>query len=185
MQEYLPPRKAERRRSERLWPKYMVAEAPAQLGINPYVLLLAQICYGSNHGRDAWDTWLKAHGFGNAHFAGELRGHNNLTTRFYLGPTADLAHHAVHVYNVYATLAGILCEAAKGAKIEGCWIPGLTKWNMFLHERREYHDSRKQRCNFSFARMAPSLCGKYRVISLSISFHSSLAKPPRAQRDIV
>lgn len=184
MQEYLPPRKAERRRSERLWPKYMVAEAPAQLGINPYVLLLAQICYGSNHGRDAWDTWLKAHGFGNAHFAGELRGHNNLTTRFYLGPTADLAHHAVHVYNVYATLAGILCEAAKGAKIEGCWIPGLNG-ACFYTKGANITILASKDVIFSFARMAPSLCGKYRVIDLSISFHSSLAKPPRAQRDIV
>lgn len=148
-------------------------------------MLFCHVGDGGNHGSDARHAGAEAHRLSHAHLAAELRGHHNFTTGLYFGATADLAHHAVHIYNVYATLAGILCEAAKGAKIEGCWIPGLTKWNMFLHERREYHDSRKQRCNFSFARMAPSLCGKYRVIDLSISFHSSLAKPPRAQRDIV
>lgn len=140
---------------------------------------------GGDHGGDARHARAEAHRLCHAHLAGELRGHDDLTAWLYLGATADLANHAIHIYNVYTALACVLREAAKGAKIEGCWIPGLTKWNMFLHERREYHDSRKQRCNFSFARMAPSLCGKYRVIDLSISFHSSLAKPPRAQRDIV
>ena len=89
-------------------------------------MLFCHVGDGGDHSCDARHARAEAHRLCHAHLSGELRGHDDLTAWLYLGATADLADHAIHIYNVYTALAGILCEAAKGAKIEGCWIPGLN-----------------------------------------------------------
>ena len=67
------------------------------------------------------------------HLAGELRGNNDLTTRFYLGATADLADHAIHIYNVYATFTCVLREAACGIEIVADALSTLIADRVGIH----------------------------------------------------
>lgn len=117
---------------------------------------------GGNHGSDTRHAGAEAHRLSYAHLAAELRGHHNFTAGLHLGATTYLSDHTVHVYNVYATLAGILCEAAKGAKIECCWIPGLNGACF----------SRKARISrFTQAKMQFFLCTNGTISMREISCH--------------
>lgn len=125
-------------------------------------ILLRHIGDRSDHRSDRRDAGADAKQFCGACAAQDFAGHHDLAAGLHLGATTYLSDHTVHVYNVYATLAGILCEAAKGAKIECCWIPGLNGACF----------SRKARISrFTQAKMQFFLCTNGTISMREISCH--------------
>lgn len=113
-----------------------VAESSAWLGTCPVCLiatLFRHVGDGGDHGGDARKAGSETHVFSSGHLSGELRGYDDLTAGLYLGATADLADHAVHIYNVNTTLAGILREAAGCVEIVVDAFPTLIADRIGIH----------------------------------------------------
>ena len=96
-------------------------------------MLFCHVGDGGDHGCYTRHARAEAHRFSHAHLASELRWHDDLTARLYLGATADLADHAIHIYNVYTALACVLREAACGIEIVADALSTLIADRVGIH----------------------------------------------------